>query len=105
MIAQEVPVFDAEKYKSTTRTQWDAAAAAWDRWGPFLREWLGGATELMLDLAAVGPGARVLDVAAGAGDQTLQAAARVGPQGHVLATDISPRILALAASHAQRVGL
>jgi len=105
MITQDAPVFDAARYKSTTRQQWDAAAAAWDHWSPLLREWLGAATELMLDMADVRLGSRVLDVAAGAGDQTLQAAARVGPQGHVLATDISPRILELAAARAQRAGL
>ena len=105
MITQEAPVFDAAKYKSTTRQQWDVAAAAWDRWSPLLREWLGEATELMLDMAGVQTGSRVLDVAAGAGDQTLQAAARVGPRGHVLATDISPKILEFAATQAQRAGL
>jgi ubiquinone/menaquinone biosynthesis C-methylase UbiE len=42
----------------------------------------------MLDMAGVGAGARVLDVAAGAGGQTLAAARRVGPSGSVLATDI-----------------
>jgi SAM-dependent methyltransferase len=104
MITQEAPAFDAAKYKSTTRQQWDVAAAAWDRWGPLLRQWLGEATEVMLDMAGVRPGSRVLDVAAGAGDQTLQAAARVGPQGHVLATDISPTILEFAATQAQRAG-
>jgi len=104
MITQEAPVFDAAKYKATTRQQWDAAAAAWDRWTPLLREWLGEATEVMLDMAGVRAGARVLDVAAGAGDQTLQAAARVGPHGHVLATDISPRILELAEVQARRAG-
>jgi SAM-dependent methyltransferase len=104
MITQDAPVFDAVKYKSTTRQQWDVAATAWDRWSPSLREWLGEATELMLDMAGVRLGSRVLDVAAGAGDQTLQAAARVGPQGHVLATDISPKILELAAAQAQRAG-
>ena len=35
----------------------------------------------MLAMAEVGPGARVLDVAAGAGDQTLDIAKRVGPTG------------------------
>jgi len=104
MITQDAPVFDAAKYKSTTRQQWDAAAVAWDRWNPLLREWLGEATELMLDMAGVRLDSRVLDVAAGAGDQTLQAAARVGPRGHVLATDISPKILELAAAQAQRAG-
>src|SRR5688572_22415795 len=86
-------VFNADKFKQTTRAQWQAAAEAWDRWGGFLGEWLGAATEAMLDMAGVAPGARVLDVAAGAGEQTLAAAKRAGPRGSVLATDISPAIL------------
>ena len=98
-------VFDAPKYKETTRAQWEAAAEAWHRWGPTLRSWLGPATTRMLDLAAVGSGRRVLDVAAGAGDQTLQIATRVAPGGTVLATDISPAILAFAEGEARRCGL
>jgi ubiquinone/menaquinone biosynthesis C-methylase UbiE len=98
-------VFDAEKFRQTTRAQWESAAEAWDRWGPLLARWLGPATEAMLDMAAVGAGSRVLDVAAGAGEQTLVAAKRVGPQGHVLATDISPTILRHAKSAADRAGL
>jgi SAM-dependent methyltransferase len=104
MMVQEAPVFDAARYKATTRQQWDAAAGAWDRWGPLLREWLGEATELMLEMAGVQAGSHVLDVAAGAGDQSLQAAARVGPQGQVLATDISPQILEFAAAQARSAG-
>jgi SAM-dependent methyltransferase len=96
--------FDPARYKETTREQWQGAAQAWNSWSPFLRRWLGPATEIMLDMARVGPGQRVLDVAAGAGDQTLQAAARVGPAGYVLATDISPNILAFAAENARRAG-
>jgi SAM-dependent methyltransferase len=97
-------MFDAVKYKTTTRDQWEAAAEAWHRWAPTLRSWLGPATERMLELAGVVSGARVLDVAAGAGDQTLQIASRVGPGGSVLATDISPAILALAGAEARRAG-
>lgn len=96
--------FDPAKYKETTRAQWQAAASAWNQWGPLLRAWLGPATELMLDMAKVGPGHRVLDVAAGAGDQTLQAADRVGPGGHVLATDISESILEFAMANARSAG-
>lgn len=99
------PAFDADKFKATTREQWQEAAAAWDRWGPTLEDWLGPATEAMLDDAGVRPGARVLDVAAGAGGQTLAAARRVGPDGHVLATDISPAILECAAVAAREAGL
>ena len=100
-----IPTFDPVKYKQTTRAQWESAAEAWNRGGAFLGQWLGPATELMLDLAAIRPGSRVLDVAAGAGEQTLQAARRAGPQGHVLATDISPGILQYAKTLAREAGL
>jgi len=99
------PAFDAGAYKTTTRAQWEQAAEAWHRWGPTLEAWLGPATELMLDLARVGEGSQVLDVAAGAGGQSLAAARRAGPTGRVLATDLSPAILAFAHSEAQRAGL
>ena len=97
--------FDPEAYKRTTREQWQTAATAWHRWGPQLETWLGSATELMLDLAGVGEGAHVLDVAAGAGGQTLAAARRAGSSGAVVATDISPAILEFAAAEARRAGL
>jgi ubiquinone/menaquinone biosynthesis C-methylase UbiE len=97
--------FDPVRYKETTREQWQTAAEPWYRWGPTLEEWLGRATEVMLEMAEVGPGARVLDVAAGAGGQTIAAAKRVGPTGYVLATDISPNILEFASATAQQEGL
>ncbi len=96
--------FDPVVYKQTTREQWQAAAKAWDNWGPVLRGWLGPATEVLMDMARIGVGSHVLDVAAGAGDQTLQVAERVGPEGRVLATDISSNILGFAAENARRAG-
>jgi ubiquinone/menaquinone biosynthesis C-methylase UbiE len=99
------PTFDPSAYKRSTTEQWQSAAEAWDRWGPTLEAWLGGATETMLDMAGVGPGSRVLDVAAGAGGQTLAAARRAGPEGRVLATDISSNILAFAEHNAREAGL
>jgi SAM-dependent methyltransferase len=59
----------------------------------------------MLDLAALRPGERVLDLGTGTGDQAFAAAARVGPEGHVLATDISAEMVAEAAAGAARVRL
>jgi cyclopropane fatty-acyl-phospholipid synthase-like methyltransferase len=97
--------FDPLKFKTSTRAQWENAAEAWNRWGPLLGEWLGQATERMLDLAGVKSGSHVLDVAAGAGEQTLRAAQRVGPSGTVMATDISPAILEYAAAAARKAGL
>src|SRR6266566_1183098 len=86
--------FNPAAYKETTRDQWDTAAEAWDNWGPTLGDWLDEATAAMLDLARVGDGSKVLDIAAGAGGQSVAAARRVGQAGRVLATDISPVILA-----------
>jgi len=62
-------------------------------------------TERMLDLAGIGSGHRVLDVAAGTGEQTLMAARRVGPHGSVLATDIADRMLAYLDEAARKEGL
>lgn len=101
----DAPTFDAAKYKATTHDQWQAAADAWHRWGPTLSRWLGPATDRMRDMVGIGPGSRVLDVAAGAGDQTLVAARRVGPTGHVVATDISSNLLAFAAEEARKACL
>jgi SAM-dependent methyltransferase len=95
-------VFDPTAYKETTRAQWQDAAAAWHRWDPVFDRWLGAATGLMLDLARVGRGTRVLDVAAGSGGQSI-AAARRGAT--VLATDIAPDILAEAEAAARAAGV
>jgi ubiquinone/menaquinone biosynthesis C-methylase UbiE len=59
----------------------------------------------MLEMSDLGPGSRVLDVAAGAGGQTIAAAKRIGPTRYVLATDISPNILEFASAAAREEGL
>ncbi|HYH33548.1 MAG TPA: class I SAM-dependent methyltransferase [Nocardioides sp.] len=97
--------FDPIAFKSTTREQWQSAAEPWHRWGSFIGSWLGDATETMLDLAHVGEGSRVLDVAAGAGEQSIRAARRVGPGGEVLATDLAPALLERAEEDARAAGL
>jgi SAM-dependent methyltransferase len=99
------PTFDPEVYKRSTTEQWQGAAKAWNDWGPVLEAWLGEATERMLDLANIGPGSRVLDIAAGTGGQSIAAARRVGADGAVLATDIAPKILEYAEATARVEGL
>jgi 16S rRNA C967 or C1407 C5-methylase (RsmB/RsmF family) len=103
-MATPTVTFDPIKYKETTKQQWQVAAGAWHEWGSTLASWLDPATELMLDMAGVKEGSRVLDVAAGAGEQTLLAAKRAGQKGFVLATDISSNILEYAAQDARKAG-
>lgn len=98
-------VFDPIHYKNTTREQWQTAAEAWHRWHPTLKTWLGPATDLMLDMAKVQKGHRILDIAAGAGEQSITAAERVGPEGYVLATDLAPKILEFALELAAEKGI
>jgi demethylmenaquinone methyltransferase/2-methoxy-6-polyprenyl-1,4-benzoquinol methylase len=52
------------------------------------------------DLADVGPGDRVLDVATGTGDLAVELARRVGPTGQVVASDFSEEMLAVARAKA-----
>ncbi len=50
--------------------------------------------ERAIDLAAVGAGSKVLDVATGTGDLAIEAARRVGPTGEVIGSDFSEEMLA-----------
>jgi len=104
-MAEQQPLFDADKYKNAQREQWNKDGAAWRRWTPTLELWYGVATRQMLDLARIQPGQRILDVAAGAGEPAVSAAERVGPSGYVLATDISEGIVELALQVARERGL
>jgi demethylmenaquinone methyltransferase / 2-methoxy-6-polyprenyl-1,4-benzoquinol methylase len=57
------------------------------------------------DLARVGPGDRVLDIATGTGDLALELAGRVGSDGTVVGADFSDRMLELARAKAVDAGL
>ena len=81
------------------------AAAEWRRGAAARLQAFGPATEMMLDLAGVAEGSRVLDVGAGAGDSTVAAARRVGSSGRVLATDVSASMLEIATALARQAGL
>ena len=83
---------------------WNAIAESWHSWIPMMRKWYAPATDLMLDLARIGVGSRILDIAAGDCDQSMAAATRVGPQGYVLAVDVSKGLLEIGAQFARDAG-
>lgn len=88
----------------TSAEQWDAASDGWARWAARAGDYLVLATEKMLDLAAVAPGSRVLDLGCGSGEQTVIAALRVGEAGHVLAIDIAASMVAAAEENVAAAG-
>lgn len=84
------------------RYGWDKASAHYER---FWSEQLRPAQELLLQLARLRPGERVLDVACGTGLVTFEAARLVGPSGAVTGTDLSDRMVELAGARAAAEGL
>ena len=96
---------EAEALKEHIREQYDELAETWQRWTPVMGAQYAPATEMMLDLARIRPGDRVLDIAAGDGSQSIAAARRVGPTGHVLAVDIAREQLRYAAIAAREAGV
>jgi O-methyltransferase/aklanonic acid methyltransferase len=63
------------------------SAKIYDRIGPQIFSYFG---QCLVDLAGLGSGDKVLDVAAGRGALLFPAAAKVGLTGHVTAIDFSP---------------
>jgi len=83
--------------KSRDGHSWEGVSVAAERYErdlvPALFEpWAG----VLVDIAGVGPGDRVLDVACGTGVVARSAARRVRPGGHVCGLDVNEDMLAIA---------
>jgi len=81
------------------------AAEAWRRSAAVRAAYMATATEMLLDMARVGLGARVLAIGSGAGGEALDAAIRVGPKGHVEAADLSAAMIHAAKEAAVEAGV
>jgi SAM-dependent methyltransferase len=99
--------FDPVQYKASIRTEWRDAAPGWRAWVDVLEAEDGGAavSRSLVQLAGIGPGDAVLDVAAGYGEPGLTAARAATPGGHVVCTDISGEMLAVGSERAAAEGL
>lgn len=96
---------DPESFKSSQRELWSDVARGWRKWWRIFEAGAQPLSDRMVELARVGPGARVLDVATGIGEPALTAARVVGPAGSVLGTDLAPQMIALATERARELGL
>lgn len=99
------PSIDPAEFRGTQREQWNIAASGWRKWSELIDTAAGTVSERLVELAAIEPGSRVLDVAAGYGEPALTAARKAGPDGGVVATDISAEMLAYGRERAAEAGL
>jgi len=79
---------------------WNSVAQAWERQAAFVDAHLADATEVLLDMVAVGPGVTVIELACGPGGAGLAAADRVGPSGRVVLADVAEEMVGVAGRRA-----
>jgi ubiquinone/menaquinone biosynthesis C-methylase UbiE len=99
--------FDPAAFKQAQRTDWQTAAPGWRRWYDVLEAEAAGqvVSHKLVELAGIGPGDAVLDVASGYGEPALTAARAAGPRGRVVAQDIAADFLAFGRERAAQAGL
>ena len=93
------------EYKTQLRQEWDNVATGWEKWWPTFEQGAQVVSDRMVELAEIGPGQRVLDLATGIGEPAGTAAHLVGPRGTVIATDLSTEMLAIGQKRAVQLGL
>jgi SAM-dependent methyltransferase len=99
--------FDPVRFKADARAEWRGAAAGWRAWIDVLEAADAGraVSRRLVELAGIGPGSSVLDVAAGYGEPGLTAARAAGPGGQVVCVDMSGPMLAVGRERAAAAGL
>jgi SAM-dependent methyltransferase len=85
-----VPSAPPDDFRRFEAAGWERAAAGYDR---MLAQVTGRVVDDLLDLCAVGPGTRVVDVGCGPGDLVAAAAARGAA---AVGVDVAPAMVALA---------
>jgi ubiquinone/menaquinone biosynthesis C-methylase UbiE len=93
---------DAKLQRRVQRYGWDKAAEYYEG---FWSRQLAPAQSRLLELAALQPGERVLDIACGTGLVTFPAAAAAGANGEIVGTDISEAMIDLVRQLAAQRGV
>jgi ubiquinone/menaquinone biosynthesis C-methylase UbiE len=91
---------DAAFQRRIQRYGWDKASDAYER---YWSEQIAPSQQLLLEMAELRPGERVLDVACGTGLLSIPAAEAAGPNGGVTGIDISDVMVAASARRAAQL--
>jgi ubiquinone/menaquinone biosynthesis C-methylase UbiE len=84
---------EAQLQKRVQRYGWDKAAGFYET---YWQQQLKPAQDLLLKMAGIQPGERVLDIACGTGLVSFRAAEQAGAGGYVIGTDISDRMIEMS---------
>jgi ubiquinone/menaquinone biosynthesis C-methylase UbiE len=84
---------------------WSSVATGWAEHADYADARGAVTTARMLELAALQPGERVLELACGPGGLGLAAAEHVAPDGEVVLSDVAPEMTAVAADRAAAAGV
>src|SRR5256714_11332564 len=84
---------------------WASVAPHWGEHAEYIDTRAAAMTARLLELAALRPGDRVLELACGAGGLGLAAAERVAPGGEVVLSDMVAEMTSIAAARAKALGL
>jgi SAM-dependent methyltransferase len=96
---------DAETYRADSHERWTRAAGGWGKRRAELQRIAQGVSLRMLDLVALQPGQRVLELAAGPADTGLLAAELVAPGGGVIVSDWADSMVDVARARATELGV
>ena len=93
-----------DELRKGLHAMWSSVAEGWAEHADDGDERASGVTTRMLELAALRPGDRVLELACGPGGLGIAAAEDVAPDGEVVLSDVAPEMVAIAAARAERAG-
>src|SRR5260370_3101980 len=91
---------EAERIRREQREFWNSSAPGWKRMSAMLDRAAQHVSDRLGELARIGTGQGVLDVASGAGEPGLTAAREGGPHGLAVTSGQSPALLEPAGERA-----
>lgn len=85
--------------------RWEQAAGGWGRRAERVREMGMPVSAWMIERLALGPGQRLVELAAGPGDTGFMAAELIEPGGQLICSDAAEEMLAVARERARELGV